>query len=269
MPQDWRLKWSEGTRGHTDAAFPFGLEQLNGDGAAATYVGQQLVTPCVPSRGVRCPTDPDFATGNGFAPLRWAQSAGYGYAPNRAMSNVFMAVILDTPNPSGGVHSMYKQPAGSRLAREALKLAYGMDSITVSPRVAAVALSAADTATITLDTGGAILRNQSGFGFEVLIPLADKQRGNQQKPNTSQWINAPIQSASGKVVTIGSVPPNATRVRYLWWGNPCGLGHCSGSGRSIVCDKMAKCPVYITVQPLGALSGELDFLPLGPFVSDF
>ena len=58
-------------------------------------------------------------------------------------------------------------------------------------------------------------------------------------------------------------------VADLWWGNPCGLGHCSGSGRSIVCDRMAVCPVYIAVEPLGTLSGELGFLPLGPFAADF
>ena len=31
------------------------------------------------------------------------------------MPNTFMAVILDTANPSGGVHSPYKQPAAARL----------------------------------------------------------------------------------------------------------------------------------------------------------
>ena len=92
MIRDWRSQWHAGTLGLTDPVFPFGVEQLNGNGAASTYPGNTVISPCVPSRGHACPTDPDFATGPwGFAPLRWAQSAGYGYAPNPAMPNVFMA----------------------------------------------------------------------------------------------------------------------------------------------------------------------------------
>ena len=34
----------------------------------------------------------------GYAGLRWSQTAGYGYAPNPAMPNTFMAVSYDTPD---------------------------------------------------------------------------------------------------------------------------------------------------------------------------
>ena len=131
------------------------------------------------------------------------------------MPNVFMATILDTPNPSGGVHSMFKQPAGSRLAREGLKHAYGMDLVT-SPRVATVAHGGGDTATVTLTTGGAMLRNTSGWGFEVRVPgcLVNSKACKDAPAGTSTWINAPIQSAVNNTITVGSVPQNATRIRY-------------------------------------------------------
>ena len=65
---------------------------------------------------------------------------------------------------------MFKQPAGSRLAREGLKVAYGMDGVVTAPRVVAVAHASGETGTVKLSTGGVILRNTSGYGFEVLVP---------------------------------------------------------------------------------------------------
>lgn len=65
----------------------------------------------------------------------------------------------------------------------------------------------------------------------------------------------PIVSTSSDSVTLGSVPTNATRLRYLWHSNACGLERFS-------------CPVYVKVEPLrGGLSGEHGFLPLGPFLA--
>merc|ERR1711904_348583 len=68
----------------------------------------------------------EYSHNFGFAGLRWSQTAGYGYAPNPRMPKTFMATILDTPNPTGGVHSAFKQAAGARLARAGLAVAYGM-----------------------------------------------------------------------------------------------------------------------------------------------
>jgi hypothetical protein len=51
------------------------------------------------------------------------------------------------------------------------------------------------------------------------------------------------------------VPANATRLRYLWYNNPCGAAPYG-------------CPIYVPVSPIGADSGEMPFLPLGPFIAD-
>ena len=40
------------------------------------------------------------------------------------------------------------------------------------------------------------------------------------------------------------------------YGAPCGNAH------------PYQCPVYAKVAPIGALSGQFDYLPLGPFISE-
>jgi hypothetical protein len=59
-------------------------------------VGVPHLQPAAHCASAGC-LDP-FATSKsvGYAPLRWAQSAGYGYAPNARQKNTFMAVVLDT-----------------------------------------------------------------------------------------------------------------------------------------------------------------------------
>ncbi len=98
---DWRALWAAGTRGETDAAFPFGFVQLAslGGGDGLTY-----------------------------ATTRWAQTAGYGYVPNAAMPNVFMAVAADMEDlasPYGAVHARWKQELGRRLGLGGRALALG------------------------------------------------------------------------------------------------------------------------------------------------
>ena len=60
---------------------------------------------------------------------------------------------------------------------------------------------------------------------------------------------------SAGTVTLGNVPAGATAVRYLWYSAPC-------------TNRLFRCPIYAVVPALGSLSGELDALPLGPFVAD-
>lgn len=235
MIDDWRAKWGQETGGLTDPQFPFGFVQLNGNGNGPTY---------------NHPKDPgaDFSSMFGFAGLRWSQTAGYGYAPNPRMPRTFMAVILDTPNPTGGVHSAFKRPAGARLARAGLSVAYGVDVETISPRVDTVSLvgrgaGAPRNVMVKLtslgSSGGVELHNTTGF--EVL--------------SDGYWVSVPITSHTSNSVMMGPVPANSSRVRYAWYGNACGLG-------------LFQCAVYTKVKPLGKLDGELDFLPLAPFVMD-
>ena len=67
------------------------------------------------------------------------------------------------------------------------------------------------------------------------------------------WTNTKITAHDSTSVTISPVPANGTRLRYLWYGNPCGLS-------------CFECAVYTAVTPLGGLSGEKAFLPLAPFI---
>eukprot|EP00041_Stephanoeca_diplocostata_P033498 m.1108937 g.1108937 ORF g.1108937 m.1108937 type:complete len:474 (+) comp24352_c0_seq33:177-1598(+) len=99
MIADWRKKWSEGTRGNTDATFPFGYVQL--------AAWKSDIHP---------------------AGIRWAQSGGYPAVPNKAMPNVFDAIafdLLDLTSPFGSVHIRDKTTVGNRLAAGGLALAYG------------------------------------------------------------------------------------------------------------------------------------------------
>ena len=109
MIADWRAKWFGGTGGQTDPTFPFGFVQLNSIGNGTVYA-----TPDDAS-------GPDqYSNAFGYGGIRWAQTAGYGYSPNPAMPNVFMATVYDTPDvphangphdAGFNVHSPFKQPA--------------------------------------------------------------------------------------------------------------------------------------------------------------
>jgi hypothetical protein len=70
-----------------------------------------------------------------------------------------------------------------------------------------------------------------------------------------KWLSVPVTDHTRDTVTIGPVPARATRLRYNWYSNPCGIG-------------VFGCAVYAKVTPLGKLSGEEAFLPLAPFVMD-
>lgn len=244
MVADWRAKWSVGTAGATDPQFPFGFVQLNG------YGGGTRGGPFVPK--YNNPVDTDYSnvysTRWGFAAIRWAQTAGYGYVPNPVMPKTFMAVILDTANPSGGVHSPFKQPAAARLARAALKCAYGVNTGTLAPRVGSVKRSGNDTVVVTLtDLGTAVeVHNTTGFEAMVVSP---------QNASQAMWVSTPVVGFDNTSVALGSFPAGATRLRYLWYQDACGL-------------EAYGCAVYTTVPAIGNLSGELTFLPLAPFIMD-
>jgi len=73
--------------------------------------------------------------------IRWHQTADYGYAPNKAMPNTFMAVALDLPDddsPYGAVHIRDKQDVGLRLAMASLNTVYGLNFSASGPVVQSV-----------------------------------------------------------------------------------------------------------------------------------
>ena len=64
-----------------------------------------------------------------------------------------------------------------------------------------------------------------------------------------------IRHSAGTVVLSGS-PPGGRAIRYLWYEAPC-------------TQQPYKCAVYAEVAALGPESGEMDWLPLGPFIQSF
>ena len=96
-------------------------------------------------------------------------------------------------------------------------------------------------------TGTSAVRIHSTVGFEYLRYLA--------ATDTSYWYSVGIASHTDATVTVSNVPANATKIRYNWYSNPCG-------------EDCFRCGVYVTTTRIGILSGELDFLPLPPFMAN-
>jgi sialate O-acetylesterase len=261
MIADWRAKWHESTGGQTDPQFPFGIVQLNSIGNGTVYHNPAEDFPAN-----------DFSAAYGYAGLRWSQSAGYGYVPNRALPNTFMAVSMDTPDrpyPFTGingnhdegfnVHSPFKQPTAARLARAGLALVYGVGDVamdTTGPlpgqitRVVDPGNGLEQLILSVKNVGGGVAPLRSERGFEA-FSCSDATH----KKGTCHWVSAQATKANSTAVWISGVPTNATKLRYNWYSNPCGM-NCFG------------CAVYVNAKPIGGLSGEEDFLPLPPFIAE-
>jgi hypothetical protein len=240
MIQDWRVKWSAGTRGTTNETFPFGWAQLNSVDLATNWVSNGQ-TPGQPHFHRQMPDDPLLTWHSGFASIRLAESNTLSAVPN-----TFQAVILDTPVASGSVHSPYKQAAGSRLARGALDVAYGVAQ--PYPVVASVLKQSGGGGGLTVTVGGM----DEGDSIEVRAKLGFEVRSG----TTGLWTTVPITSSTSNTVSLASDSiVNVTHVRFLYRSAPCG-------------NFSYACPIYIPVKPLGSLSGELDFYPLSPFYTE-
>ena len=127
MVQAWRDLWRNNTGSSTELTF--GWVQLNSFGHPDGPRDQAHYSPQPVRVGV---DDPVGAWQPGFPSLRWAQTQSLVH-----VSNSFQAVVLDTPSPSGAIHSCFKQPVGARLARGALATAYGRPEMHRSPSVSA------------------------------------------------------------------------------------------------------------------------------------
>ena len=92
------------------------------------------------------------------------------------------------------------------------------------------------------NAGSGVSELRSSKGFEALA--------------AGHWVSCPATSRTSSTVTVSGVPEGATKLRYNWWSNPCGL-------------EVFGCAVYVDVEPLGhVFSGDFPFLPLPPFVAD-
>ena len=96
MIDGWRKHWAQQTKGDVDRNFPFGFVQL----APFTNQRDHLAWP----------------------ELRWRQTAGYGFAPNEEMENVFMATAVDSDID---LHPVNKRLPATRLGWAAANLVYG------------------------------------------------------------------------------------------------------------------------------------------------
>ena len=258
MIADWREKWHASTHGETARDFPFGFVQLNSIGNGSTF--DHPVDPSDNADGLSA----QF----GYAGLRWSQTAAHGFVPNAAQPNVFMATSLDTPDRpykftgSNGVtddgfnvHSPFKQPVAARLARAGLAQAYNVSVETVGPLFQSVRRvnETSDDALVELTgcgASGGVLPVQNTQGFEALVPGGAH--------GASVWEPVPVIAHAECSVTVGGAfGRNATKLRYNWYSNPCGVD-CFG------------CAVYVAVEPLVSppLSGMEQALPLPPFVTD-
>ena len=237
MVKSWRELWANNTQSATDPEFPFGWVQLNSFGQPDGPRGHAGSQASSLRNGTE---DPLGAWAPGFPSIRWAQTQSLALVPNS-----FQAVVLDTPSPSGAIHSCFKQPVGSRLARGALATAYGRPELHRSPAVSAAHL-AGETVVVTV-VNASRLALRASLGFEVLTG-----------GSAPAWISAPILRTDGeRTVTLSLANATAgaapTAVRYLWSNTPCGAGTYG-------------CPLYVDVPALGALTGENTSVPLGPAI---
>jgi len=228
MIKDWRAKWSEGTQGETDALFPFGFVSL------APWVNPN----------------------NAPAGIRWAQTAGYGVVPNKAMPNVFDAIahdLTDYTSPYGSVHIRDKTTVGERLAAAGLATVYNQagtywqgptaTSATVASALPFEAEMAGASSSLVVTFG-----NVGAHGLAVNVTAGACSKGVCQAPfevctfgggnnctlasaanstSVGEWAAAKISGSTENTVTLalpGASSPDASSskmvVRYAWSAVP-------------------------------------------------
>ncbi|XP_035678566.1 sialate O-acetylesterase-like isoform X1 [Branchiostoma floridae] len=204
MIDSWRKEWYMGTGGQTDRHFPFGFVQISTE------------TPNVIKLG--------------YPAIRWHQTADYGYVPNPAMPNVFMAVavdLVDPDSPFGSIHPRYKEDVASRLVLGARAVAYNETdvvfqgphpvSVDVDPERKTVRRDYPKSQNITV---------KSNDGFEVCC-----SRNLSQCDMTSQeWSPVPIVASTSYSITLQLSQDcweDVTYIRYLWKQWPCDFKQCA------------------------------------------
>lgn len=205
MIKDWRAKWYEGTGGHTDPNFPFGFVQL-------------------------CTSNVPF-NDTSFPALRWAQTADMGFVPNNRMSNVFMAVAVDLPDPTSpyhAIHPRYKQDVAHRLALGAKALAYGETYVQFQGPFPEKVCSMTDNK-ILVSYGTQSITLKSTDVFEVCCgPSCDSE---------DMWIPVDVvQQQTSSSLMIGydcnkyTVYQTGSSLRYIWQDMPCSFKDCAVYG---------------------------------------
>ncbi|XP_062450574.1 sialate O-acetylesterase isoform X2 [Rhea pennata] len=190
---DWRQAFHAGSAGQTEPLLPFGFVQ-----------------------------SPD----DGFARLRWHQTADVGFAPNPRMPRTFMAVAADLGDersPYGSIHPRDKQSVARRLLLGARAVAYGEKGLVFQGPYPTRATGDAtgDLLNVTYNQE-LVWHRRVERAFEVCcssqLPLAP-----------CQWVPAPVVAVESRRVTLtlaGCGAP-ALGLRYAWAEWPCEYQACA------------------------------------------
>ncbi|XP_071113687.1 sialate O-acetylesterase-like isoform X1 [Haliotis cracherodii] len=217
MIDDWRMKFSQGSRSQTSDVFPFGFVQL------APYRNNDTIT-------------------TGFTDIRWHQTADYGYVPNARMKNTFMAVAMDLPDfssPYTGIHPRDKQDVAQRLCTEGLAVAYNQTEMVNlrGPFPAAFRVPSVDNRTlvVTYNNQPMGIEIRSNDGFEVCcIQTPTTDVSTYCALSDDVWRPAPIQTSDTTSVTLyygqacnSKEKPSIGAIRYAWRESPCQFKKCA------------------------------------------
>ena len=162
---------------------------------------------------------------NGFADIRWHQTADHGYVPNPQMKEVFMAVAMDLGDPTSpflSVHPRDKQDVGYRLALAGRAVAYKKESLYYTGPIASTAYVNSPRSIIVHYTHvmDNTLEIRSNSGFEVYC----------MKAGQPTWMESFVLKAVSNFVIIdhscGAVNL-PSHVRYAWREDPCVFKKCA------------------------------------------
>lgn len=216
MIKDWRLKFNNGSDSETSLNFPFGFVQV-----APTFNKERNAD---------------------YPELRWAQTANVGFAPNKLLPNVFMAVTIDLPDehsPYGSIHPRYKEEIGSRLL---LGLKGLSNTNQINPFQGPFPQRFIVSKSKILIEYDAFLdfRNVSNFEVSCICASNGKSKFFQWYPAT-----ASLNMTSSLNVIIPEMCSNPSHriygVRYAWSAVPCLLKNCSVYGKG----KLLPAPPFI------------------------
>lgn len=212
------------------------------------------------------------------AGLRTAQTGGYGYAPNAALPNVFVAQNYDQgepcncdrskPAPDGcwasnacygggelslnmtwnfqnsAIHPRVKHIAGERLARALVGLQQGKPQPT--PKLAGCRL-AGQQLVLTFDAqllgAEAVSLQPYPLWSASFIPLEFQIAPANETDGSSGWVFASALAVANATSVVATLPPGVgvapTAVRYAWGDYAC----CPGMDASTFFCPPTSCPI--------------------------
>ena len=194
---NWRKHWARKTNGDVDRKFPFGFMQLG---------------PFTDQRE-------NFA----WPELRWQQTAGYGFAPNDVLENVFMATAIDSDIQ---LHPTNKRLPATRLSWAALNLVYGNISAPIrGPHPMKVSFKATDRKKIIIIYDQEIAKVPKEAD-RFMICCSESLEDCDKTTYGYGWQGVDIVGNIGKKsleldTSSSSCPSNYSGIAYLWLETPC------------------------------------------------